>query len=339
MKILMIGGTAFSGRVMAEYAWQRGHQVTVFHRGHTGAGLPAEIRQILGDRDHELARLPDERWDAVIDTCAFFPRQVRALVEGLKGRVEHYTLISSISAYDGTRQRGIAEHSRLAPPPAGVNLEAQTEVSGENYGPLKVACEQALQRSLPGKALVIRPGLIVGPNDRSDRFTYWPWRVAQGGDVLAPGRPDRGLQFIDARDLGEWTVRMVEQRAAGVFNADGLPEAVSMGDLLELCKQAGGSGARLHWASDEFLLANQVGPWIEMPLWIPESDPDSIGFSAISVDKALASGLTFRPLADTVQDTLAFANSRPADHAWRAGLPLEKENRLIRKLNAQTGGR
>ena len=204
------------------------------------------------------------------------------------------------------------------------------EITGETYGPLKVLCERAVEAALPGRTLVIRPGLIVGSYDPTDRFSYWPHRVAQGGDVLAPGRPERGVQFIDVYDLAEWTVRMVEAQQMGVYNADGPAQPIAMGALLDACVQVSGSDATFTWVSEDFLAEQKFQPWMEMPLWIPESDPEAAGFFAFSIEKALAAGLTFRPLEETIRSTLDWCASRPADHEWRAGISREREAELLR---------
>lgn len=334
MRILILGGTVFLGRTLAEAVLAAGHQLTLFHRGQTNPDLFPQAEFLPGDRNGDLKALQGRTWDAVIDTCGYFPDQVRASAGLLAGAVGQYTFISSISAYANTRTPGIDESASLAQLPAGTEAGAQREITGENYGPLKALCEQAAEAALPGRTLVIRPGLIVGPYDRSDRFTYWPWRVAQGGEILAPGEPQRGLQFIDVRNLAEWTLHLVEGGVTGIFNADGLPEATSMSALLEVCRQASGSDARFTWAADEFLEENHVGPWVELPLWIPRSDPDSAGFYAVSVQKALDAGLTFRPLPTIVADTLAYARSRPSDYPWRAGLEAAKEQALLAKLRS-----
>ncbi len=327
MNILILGGTVFLGRALVGAAMDRGHKLTLFNRGTSNPGLFPEVEQLIGDRQSDLSALNARRWDAVIDTCGYFPRVVRASAELLAGAVDHYTFISTESVYADVSQIGVDESA----PVGTLADESVEEITGETYGPLKALCEQAVLSAMPGRALIIRPGLIVGPYDKSDRFTYWPWRIAQGGEVLAPGRPQRGIQFVDVRDLAEWIIRLVETRQTGIFNADGLPDAINMVTLLDACQVAGGGNARLTWVSEDFLLAEQVGMWIEMPLWIPESDPSGAGFFAISVKKALDSGLTYRPLAETVADTLAWAQTRPVDHAWRAGLKPEREAELLAK--------
>jgi 2'-hydroxyisoflavone reductase len=328
MRILIIGGTIFLGRALVDAVLLRGHQLTLFNRGQTNPSLYPEVEKLVGDRKVDLAALKGRRWDAVIDTCGYLPSVVALSAAALADSVEHYTFISTESVYASPLQPGLDETA-----PVG-KLEDETveEITGEAYGPLKALCEQAVESALPGRTLVVRPGLIVGPYDASDRFTYWPWRVAQGGRVLAPGRPERGVQFIDVRDLAAWIIQLVEARQTGVFNADGRPGEVTMAALLETCKAASGSDAQFVWAGDEFLTRNNIGAWMEMPLWIPENDPDASGFFSISVARAVQAGLSHRPLHVTVADTLAWARTRPADYAWRAGLSREREAELLNKL-------
>jgi 2'-hydroxyisoflavone reductase len=208
--------------------------------------------------------------------------------------------------------------------------ELVEQITGESYGPLKALCEQAAEESMPGRVLNVRAGLIVGPHDPTDRFTYWPARVARGGEVLAPGNPEAPVQFVDVRDLADWIVRMAETRTAGVFNATGPDYRLPMRQLLETCRSVSGAEANLIWADEKFVLEQNVKPWMDMPLWIPESDESAAGFSTFDCRKAIAAGLTFRPLADTARDTLAWANTRPADYQWRAGLTPEREAEVLR---------
>ncbi len=210
-------------------------------------------------------------------------------------------------------------------------MDALEEITGENYGPLKALCEQAAEQAFPGRALHVRAGLIVGPHDVSDRFTYWPVRVARGGEILAPGRPGWHTQQIDVRDLADWVIRMAEARKAGVYNATGPDSPITFGEVLETCVKVTGNDPQFTWVSEQFLADEKVGAWVELPLWIPETEPDFAGFSAISCAKALADGLTFRPLSETVRDTLAWAATRPADYTWRAGLNPERETELLAK--------
>jgi 2'-hydroxyisoflavone reductase len=324
MKLLILGGTVFLGRHLVEAVLARGHTVTLFNRGQHPEVFP-NVEQLRGNRDGGLAALRGRRWDAVIDTSGYVPRLVRASAEMLADAVQHYTFISSISVYADFSQPDFDESA-----PAGTLAdETIEEVNGDTYGPLKALCEQAAEQSMPERVLVIRPGLIVGPHDPTDRFTYWPHRVAQGGEVLAPGRPERPVQFIDARDLAAWTLRMVEANQTGIYHATGPDTPLPTQRLLETCKATSGSDARFTWVQESCLLENGAGPWIELPLWIPESDASSAGFQRADCSKAIAAGLDFRPLAETVRDTLAWDATRPADRDWKAGLKPEREQHLL----------
>lgn len=331
MKLLILGGTVFLGRHICNVALARGHTVTLFNRGQHNPELFPEVEKLRGNRDGELGVLKGRTWDAVVDTCGYVPRLVRASAEALADSVEHYTFISSLSVYADTRQPGLDESA----PVGKLEDEAVEQITGETYGPLKALCEQAAENALPGRAFHVRAGLIVGPYDPTDRFTYWPVRVARGGEVLAPGNPESPVQFVDVRDLSDWIVRRVEARSAGVFNATGPDYALPMRQFLEACQSASGTPSKLIWADEKFLAEQGIQPWMEMPLWIPESDEGAAGFSAFNCRKAIAAGLTFRPLADTVRDTLAWASTRPADHAWRAGLPSEREAAALKAWSDQ----
>src|SRR5579863_2076845 len=234
MKLLILGGTVFLGRSIVEAALSRGHEVTLFNRGLHNPDLFPEVEKIRGNRNEDISLLQegDRHWDATIDTSGYVPRAVQASAEALVGRVHHYTFISSISVFADFSKDGIDEQS-----PVGT-LEDETveEVTNESYGPLKALCEQAAERAMPGRVLVVRPGLIVGPNDVTDRFTYFPYRVAQGGEMLAPGEPEQQTQFIDVRDLAEWIVRMVEAGKTGTYNATGPDYALTMEQFLAECK-------------------------------------------------------------------------------------------------------
>lgn len=324
MRILILGGTRFAGRAMAAAALERGHTVTLYNRG-TTPGLFPEVEELHGDRTLTLDTLAGRTWDAVIDPSGYVPRVVHMAVERLKPAAPHYTFISSLSVYADTSLPGQDESAALA------RLEdEQVETVDENtYGPLKVLCERRVQAGFGENALIVRPGLIVGPHDPTDRFTYWPVRVARGGEVLAPGQPQCGVQFIDVRDLAEWIIRMVEGQKGGVYNAVGPEQPVAMGDLLETCRAVSGSDARFTWLPEDFLLKQEVGPWIEMPLWVPASEPQMAGFFQFDASCAVAEGLAFRPLDATVRDTLAWASIRPGDHQPRAGLSPEREAGLL----------
>ncbi len=327
MNILILGGTIFLGRALVEAALQNDHQITLFNRGRTNPDLFPEVEKIIGDRGGDLSTLQDHRWDSVIDTCGYIPRLVRRSAEALADRAGHYTFISSLSVYADPSQVGIDESA----PVGTLDDPTVEEVTGDTYGPLKALCEQAAESAMPGRVLVSRPGLIVGPYDPTDRFTYWPHRVAQGGEVLAPGRPGRAVQFIDVRDLAEWTVRMLEAGKTGVYNADGPAAPLTMSDLLASCKAESGSDAAFTWVSEAFLLEQQVGMWMEMPLWVPETQPEHAGFFAFDCRKAIAEGLAFRPFAETVRATLDWDASQPPDRVLRAGITREREETLLQE--------
>jgi 2'-hydroxyisoflavone reductase len=327
VNLLILGGTVFLGRHLAAEALARGHRVTLFNRGQHGPELFPAAEKLRGDRGADLSALEGRRFDAVIDTCGYVPRVVRASAELLAPLVGHYTFISTISVYASFARVGLDENE-----PVGTLADPTVEeVSGETYGPLKALCEQAAEAALPGRTLTIRPGLIVGPHDPTDRYTYWPVRVARGGRFLAPEHPAYPVQYIDVRDLAAWTLTMVERGATGVYNATGPATPQPIGELLAACADVAGVAAEPVWASAAFLAEHGVQPWSELPLWLPEG-PEYAGFSRVSIARAVAAGLTLRPPRDTAADTLAWASTRPADHQWRAGLGREKEAELLAQL-------
>ncbi|MDB4895681.1 MAG: uncharacterized protein JWN15_1943 [Firmicutes bacterium] len=328
MKILILGGTVFLGRHLVEAAQAAGHEVTLFNRGQRNPDLFPEVERLIGDRNGDLAALKGRHWDVAIDTCGYFPRVVSASARLLADAVEHYSFISSISVYPSLSAAGIDENT----PVGTIPDESVEEITGETYGPLKALCEQAAEAAMPGRVLHVRSGLIVGPHDVSDRFPYWPRRVAAGGEVLAPARPDYPVQIIDVRDLAEWTLRMAEARTAGVFNVTGPDYGLTMERVLSTCKMVIGSDATFTWVPEEFLLAQKVGPWLEMPLWATDADS---GIGQSNVSKALAAGLTFRPLADTVQATLSWDGTRPSVVERRAGMAPEKEQAVLKAWHEQ----
>lgn len=330
MKIMIIGGTRFLGKYLIEAAQRRGHQVTMFNRGVSNPDWFPDVEKLHGDRANELSALSGRTWDAAIDTCGYVPRIVRLSCQALADQVEHYTFISSISVYANPGQIGLDETA-----PVATLVDPLTEtVDGNTYGGLKALCELAAETLIPGRVLVVRPGLIVGPYDLSDRFTYWPVRVARGGEILAPDSPDWQTQVIDVRDLAEWNVRLVEQRITGIFNAVGPAERLTFGQILETSRSVSGSQAEFTWVRPEFLLERGLQPWSDLPLWLPGEE--DAGMDQVSLAKALASGLSFRPLAETIQDTLTWAAGRPAEHTWRAGLSAEKEIEVLKAWHAST---
>ncbi len=339
MKILIIGGTQFIGRHMVEDALTRGHQVTLFNRGKTNPNLFPEVEKLHGNRDGELAALRGRKWDVVIDNCGYVPRIVKQSAQLLADQVERYIFISSISAYADPNMPGIDENSPLAT----LEDESVEEISGGSYGGLKVLCERVVEEALPGRALIIRPGLIVGPEDPTHRFTYWPLRVADetrcNGEILAPDSPEVGTQIIDGRDLSHWTITLAEKQAAGVYNATGPDYRLTFGTLLDTCQAVAGTKVHFTWVSEKFLLEKEVAPWQEIPLWVPR---EMAGFSTININKALQAGLTFRPLEATVRDTLNWERARREQageddaQSKRAGLPVEKEADVLTAWHAQT---
>lgn len=328
MKLLVLGGTVFLGRHIVEAAMARGHEVTLFNRGQQNAGLFSNVEKLYGDRDGNLDSLRGRQWDAVIDTSGYVPRVVRQSAELLQEAADHYTFISSISVYADFSQTDIDELALM-----GKLEDESREDVREFYGPLKARCEQVVQTLFPDKALVIRPGLIVGPYDPTDRFTYWPHRFAKGGEVLAPGNKAQSVQMIDARDLAEWTVTLVEQNITGVFNATGPSEQLTMVDFLETCKQEVGTNALITWVDECFLHDKGVSEWSDLPLWISEK-MNWPGFLNVDISKAMAHGLQFRPLAHTIRDTLAWSQTRRA-HVWKAGLKPEQEAQLLKEWHAE----
>jgi 2'-hydroxyisoflavone reductase len=323
MKILILGGTRFIGKTIAETAVARGHEVTLFNRGSRPDLFP-ELEQLVGDRDGGLDALKGRSWDSVIDTCGYVPRIVAQSAELLKDQVGHYTFISTIDVYDHTAPGEIDETH-----PVKVWEDESIEDVQVAYGPMKARCEQIVRDLYPGRSVISRCGLVAGPGDHTDRVTYWPHRIARGGEVLAPGNPDAPVQFIDVRDLAEWIVRMIEQQQDGTFTATGPADPLTLRGFLDHCLDAIHSDARLTWVDDELLLTHEVGPWIEMPLWIPQQENLGAVFS-INISKAIDAGLTHRPLKETIRDILEWDRSRPVDNVLKAGLAAEKEAELLK---------
>jgi 2'-hydroxyisoflavone reductase len=315
MKLLILGGTQFVGRHTVSAALERDHQVTLFHRGNRNPFPQCE--NILGDREHDLERLQGQ-WDAVIDTCGYVPRIVGLSAKHLEPFVGRYCFISSISAYASLE--GLPDEDA----PLG-QLEMDTEeISGSSYGPLKALCEQAVTDTFSARGLVIRPGLVVGPHDPTDRFPYWVDRIARGGEVIAPEGVAQQTCFIDARDLAAFVIHALEANLSGAFNADGRSQPLP--DVLEVMRFVSGSDATFTWATREFLLEQTVKPWAgadSLPLW---TAGDPLG---TNIEKALAAGLTHRPLEQTVIDTLEWLRSRGADHVWRSGISAGREAALL----------
>lgn len=325
-KILILGGTGFLGPALVEAAKQRGHTLTLFNRGKTRPGLFPDLETLLGDRDGNLKALEGRKWDAVIDTSGYVPRIVKASAELLAPNVEQYVFISTISVYGDLSHYGIDENS-----PVATVQDEKTEDVSQYYGALKALSEKAAEAAMPGRVTTVRPGLIVGPGDPTDRFTYWPVRVARGGEVLAPGDGEDPVQFIDVRDLAAFILGLVERRNVGTFNATGPAQTLPMRAMLEACKAANGGDARFTWVESDWLVDQQkVMPWSNMPVWIPRGSEDK-GAGQISNARALKLGLTFRPPVDTARDTLAWFKTLPPERQakMRAGITAEREAEVL----------
>jgi 2'-hydroxyisoflavone reductase len=342
MKILIIGGTKFLGRHLVVAALRRNHQITLFNRGKHSSEEVANAEQIHGDRHSDLDKLRGRNWDAVIDTCGYFPQTVKASAEALKNSVDRYVFISSVSAYADFSKPDFDETAAVAKlteeqarKVSEIDLKGDITAAtvGEMYGALKALCEREAENAMPGRSLIVRPGLIVGSFDPTDRFTYWVMRAERGGEVLAPGNPNRFVQLIDARDLSEWIVEMIENGQTGIYNATSEPRKLTMEKMLEEIKAETESDAKFTWASEEFLKRENVAAWSEMPLYLPESDKEWRGFLSANVDKALHAGLKFRPLRDTIRETLNWRKTISDD--LKAGISFEREQELLKKWREQ----
>jgi 2'-hydroxyisoflavone reductase len=289
VRLLILGGTKFLGRATVAAALARGHELTLFNRGTTNPDLFSEVEKLRGDRDGDLDVLLGRVWDAVIDTSGFVPRVVRQSVELIES--PYYLFVSTRSVY--------SDLAAARDEDAALHGDVDSEDVSEHYGELKAMCERVAQKR-PGS--ILRPGLIVGPHDPTGRFTYWPHRIARGGDVLAPGTPNEPVTWIDVRDLGEWIVRLCEEQTQSVFNAIDLG---TWGELLNACVQTTGSDAHLVWVASDWLVSHNVGEWMELPLWV--SSPESLGIHRVENARAIAAGLTFRPVEETIAATLAEA--------------------------------
>ena len=331
LKILILGGTAFLGPHTVKYALSRGHEITLFNRGRTNPHLFPDLEKIKGDRSEGHQALAGRDWDVVIDNSGYVPRVVGDSAKLLKGHCRQYIFISSISVYSEFKTIGIDEDS----PVGTIEDETTEQITGVTYGPLKALCEQAAEKAMPGDVCNIRPGLIVGPMDRSDRFTYWPVRVKRGGEVLAPGDGKTKVQMIDVRDLAEFIIRCAERNTTGVYNADSPAGEMTMGEMLEKCRRVSASDARFTWADAEFLAEQEVAPWSDMPVWMPDDD-DYAGFGQVSSRRALKKGLTCRPITETIRDTLDWWDGQPEERTakLRSGLDPEREAEVLKVWHA-----
>ncbi|MBV9942138.1 MAG: NAD-dependent epimerase/dehydratase family protein [Solirubrobacterales bacterium] len=336
MRLLVLGGTLFLGRHIVDTGRVRGHTLTLFNRGRSDPAPVPGVEQIHGDRERDLSLLADRQWDAAIDTSGYLPRVVRASAELLAGGIDRYTFVSSISAYGTFPRPGLDEDAPTAPAPPP---DAEDVV--RYYSELKAACEREVEGVLPGRALVVRPGLIVGPRDPTERFTYWVRRLAGGGRVLVPRAMDQPVQLIDVRDLAGWILDLVEARATGVFNATGPATPLTFGSMLERIRSATGGRAEFVWVPEDRLAEAGVEPWGELPLWLDLPRHEAFrGFLAVDIGRARRAGLTFRSLEETVADTLAWLRQRadPPKQASDevlpppAGLSKERESDLLERL-------
>ena len=345
LDILILGGTGLTGPYQVRYALARGHRVTVFNRGKRNNVLPSGVTELIGDRNlHQVDALKGKQWDVVIDNPVSLPFWVRDAAAVLKDHTKQYVFISTISVYDTKGQTNVDEQSPLLEYKNGDPLAVTPEQFYKNlanlYGPLKTASEREAVKWFGDRTTIIRPTLIVGPGDGSFRFTYWPYRIAKGGEVLAPGDGNDLVQIIDARDLAEWTIRMVENGTTGVFNAAGPRSAMTMAEQLYGIRGAfdGNREVSFTWVPANFLEQQKVAPWSDMPTWIPRSDTDDYAGTHVSIARAVAAGLTFRPLATTTVDTLAWFNGvseqGKAQMLKAAGLTPEREAAVLAAWHA-----
>jgi 2'-hydroxyisoflavone reductase len=345
LNILIIGGTGFTGPEQVNYALSRGHHVTLFNRNKTRPDMfKGKVDQLIGDLSTDTSALEGKKFDVVIDNPTTAPAWVRNVARYMKGNTGQYIFISTISVYPDNATPNADESVATTPLPDGVDpytLERQNW--GRYYGALKSRSEKDVQENYPGIFTIIRPGLIVGPLDPSDRFTYWPVRVERGGEVLAPGSPNDVTQFIDARDLAEWTVRMAEmgpKEAGGIYNGTGPRQPLPMGQFLATCKDVTHSDARFTWVPWSFLAEQKIRAWRDMPIVVPP-EGETAGFSRRNIDRALAKGLTFRPVAVTIKDTLDWNKTRPQEARDKlaagavAGIPAQREAEVLSAWHAK----
>jgi 2'-hydroxyisoflavone reductase len=294
----------------------------LFNRGKTHPELFPDVEKLRGDRDGKLDALKGRKWDAVVDTSGYVPRIVKMSAELLAPAVKQYVFISSISVYPDDVKPGADESTAVQE-----LTEPGSEEVRKHYGALKALCERAAEAAMPGRTTNIRPGLIVGPGDPTDRYTYWPVRIDRGGEALAPGTPQDPVQYVDARDLAAWIVHTIERRTVGVYNATGPDRRLGIGAMLASCRKASPAPATLSWIPEKFLEEHKVSAWSDVPVWTGASG----GFSSIDCTKAIRAGLRFRPADDTAKDTLAWWKTLPEDRRkkLRAGLSAEREQEVL----------
>lgn len=332
LRILILGGTGFTGPHQVRYALSRGHEVTIFNRGKQKVEWPGHVEELLGDRSTgDLKSLEGRDWDVCIDNPTTLPFWVRDAAHVLKGHVKQYIFISTISVYADNSKPGSDETSKVLPYTGKDPFEEKKLTDLNLYGPLKAVSEKEAQAQFGPACTVIRPGLIVGPGDQTDRFTYWPVRISRGGDVAAPGDGSDPVQIIDARDLAEWTIRMAETHQYGVYNATGPAKQMTMRAMLDAVEVGVKTKPNLVWIPTKFLDDHKIEAWSDMPAWVP-AQGDSAGFGSWSIARALKAGITFRPTSVTAGDTLAWFKTQPADRQakLKAGMTPEKEADLLK---------
>lgn len=329
LKVLILGGTGFIGPHFVAALQAAGHKLTLFNRGRSNPGLFAQIETLIGDRDGKLEALKGREWDVVIDDSGYVPRHVRLTAELLEGRIRHYIFVSSISVYGEFPKPGLDEDDKVAQL-ADPTVE---EVNGETYAGLKAACEQIVEQTYGSRYTIVRPGYVVGPGDSTDRFTYWPARVARGGKMLAPGSTLDPIQFIDVRDLATFMRRCAEERPTGRFNACTPPGAITMGQVLDASRRISGSNATFVWADADFIRSHRLVETGEIPIWLPQAGRFA-GVMLVSSARAVQHGLRFRDLDSTLSDTLDWHNKRPAEHRQKllVGLAPEREAELLKEI-------
>jgi nucleoside-diphosphate-sugar epimerase len=333
LKLLVMGGTGFLGPHTVNAALAQGHQVTLFNRGKTNPGMFKQLESIKGDRNTEdINQLSGRYFDAVIDTSAYYPRSINMALEVLKENIKQYLFVSTISVYADWSKPDMDESAPLG----SIDDPDTEEVTGETYGPLKALCEQAAEKHMPGRVSIIRPGLIVGPGDKTDRFTYWPVRVKHGGEVLAPGDAQDVIQYVNVGDLSEWMVHCINNQITAVFNAQTNGSDITIGRLLETCVTMLNPETKLTWVPAEFLESHEVAPWQEMPTWLPAKG-EYAGAGTMSSQKAYANGLRERPMRETIQDTYDWFASLPEERRLnlRAGISAEKEEKVLKAWHQQ----
>lgn len=348
LKILVLGGTGQTGPHFVRHALAHGHEVTLFNRGNRSDELFPDVECLIGDRYPErgdgLRALEEavengRRWDVVLDVWPHIPMLVEATAELLKNNADRYMFVSSMSVYADNSTKGQDETAEVGQAPDADN----TEFSMELFGPFKAECENRVRKAFPNRNTIYRPGLIVGPRDFSFRGGYWPVRVRRGGEVLAPEDGNTQVQIIDVRDLVDFELRCMERNVGGTFNVIGPHprNPLTMRRLLETCRQVSGSDATFTWVPADFLAEQGIGPWMQMPCWLP-AEGEYAGFASRSIDRALAAGLALRPLAETVEDTLQWFDALPDDvrdgMTQRAGISAEKEAEALAAWKARQEG-